>query len=452
MATIELKLSPKTDIQTQLHEVLIRFSHGAKICQRAHTSIKIKKDNWQDAIIDSNKRKVIVPAGIKIPNTRIYDKNKQQLIETKNELERLCNYIQVSFQKSDMEYVKANYNWLQNTIDDFRNPEKNTDEKTLSFCDRFSEFIEMKDVSKHRKDLYKVTYRLLKRYELYKKTILTFDNFDSNTLCEIDSFATKENLLYHNPTYRKILNQVPESRPLKPRGKNTIIDIMKIIRTFTKWSKQFEGKDPFLQYEIGTCVYNETPYYLTIDERNHLYEFDFSYNKHLETQRDIFVFQCLVGCRVSDLKKFTKSNIVDNTLEYIAQKTLGENTVVIRVPLAQTAKDILEKYSDNKGEKLLPFISDQKYNDTIKDLLKLAGIDRMVTTLNPTNREYEQHPIWEVASSHMARRTFIGNLYKKVQDPNLIGSMSGHKEGSKAFARYRAIDDEIKKSAISLID
>jgi hypothetical protein len=52
----------------------------------------------------------------------------------------------------------------------------------------------------------------------------------------------------------------------------------------------------------------------------------------------------------------------------------------------------------------------------------------------------------------MARRTFIGNLYKKVKDPNLVGALSGHKEGSKAFARYRDIDDEIKKDLVSLLD
>ena len=33
----------------------------------------------------------------------------------------------------------------------------------------------------------------------------------------------------------------------------------------------------------------------------------------------------------------------------------------------------------------------------------------------------------------MARRTFIGNIYRKVKDPNLVSALSGHKEGSKAF-------------------
>jgi hypothetical protein len=52
----------------------------------------------------------------------------------------------------------------------------------------------------------------------------------------------------------------------------------------------------------------------------------------------------------------------------------------------------------------------------------------------------------------MARKTFIGNLYSQVQDPNLIGALSGHVEGSKAFARYRHIDEDLKRKTVSLLE
>ena len=52
----------------------------------------------------------------------------------------------------------------------------------------------------------------------------------------------------------------------------------------------------------------------------------------------------------------------------------------------------------------------------------------------------------------MARRTFVGNLYKQVLDPNIVASMSGHAEGSSAFSRYREIDREIKANAVNLLD
>ena len=125
----------------------------------------------------------------------------------------------------------------------------------------------------------------------------------------------------------------------------------------------------------------------------------------------------------------------------------------IEVPLNKTALNILEKY---KGvlctEALLPFIPPQKYNDCIKMIFLICGLTRNVTIWNSTLGREEQHPLYELASSHIARRTFIGNLYKKVQDPNMIGKLSGHVEGSRAFARYRTIDDEMKKKLVSMLE
>ena len=42
-------------------------------------------------------------------------------------------------------------------------------------------------------------------------------------------------------------------------------------------------------------------------------------------------------------------------------------------------------------------------------------------------------------------------MYVKVQDPNIIASMTGHVEGSKAFNRYRKVDNDLKKKIIDLI-
>ena len=87
----------------------------------------------------------------------------------------------------------------------------------------------------------------------------------------------------------------------------------------------------------------------------------------------------------------------------------------------------------------------------IKKILKYVGIDRMVITLDPKTRKDVSKPLYEAATSHTARKTFIGNLYRQVKDPSLIASMSGHSEGSRAFARYRKIDDEMKKELVNLL-
>ena len=131
---------------------------------------------------------------------------------------------------------------------------------------------------------------------------------------------------------------------------------------------------------------------------------------------------------------------------------LDECPVTVRVPLNSKAKTILARYKDYGGAKLFPFISEQKYNVAIKRIFQEVGVDRIVTILDPLTHDEVKRPIYEVASSHLARRTFIGNIYKKVKDPNLVSVLSGHKEGSKAFRRYRDIDEDMKKDLVKLLD
>jgi integrase len=237
------------------------------------------------------------------------------------------------------------------------------------------------------------------------------------------------------------------------RGRNAISGILRKLRAVIIWGNQMEWttNNAFHHYTIPEDIYG-TPYYITIEERNAIFAADLSDSAHLAVQRDIFIFQCLIGCRVGDLMRFTKDNLVGGAIEYVPRKTKEGRPVAVRVPLNATAKEIVERYADVEGDSLLPFISEQKYNVAIKKIFARAGITRKVTIINPTTGEEERRPINEIASSHLARRTFIGNLYKKVKDPNLIGALSGHREGSKAFARYRDIDEDMRKELVDMLE
>ena len=102
--------------------------------------------------------------------------------------------------------------------------------------------------------------------------------------------------------------------------------------------------------------------------------------------------------------------------------------------------------------KLMPHISQQQYNDGIKELLKSLGIYRKVIILDKHTMTKKSVPIYEVISSHNARKTFIASLKKAGNDDSVIASMSGHIKGSKAFGRYYAVDDEQKEAAIKDIE
>ena len=86
------------------------------------------------------------------------------------------------------------------------------------------------------------------------------------------------------------------------------------------------------KYNGKTTEVYGTPYYITIEERDQIADYDLSATPSLEAQRDIFIFQCLIGCRVSDLMAMTPRSIINGAIEYMPQKTKGERPKVVRVP------------------------------------------------------------------------------------------------------------------------
>ena len=233
---------------------------------------------------------------------------------------------------------------------------------------------------------------------------------------------------------------------------NTISTNMTLFRTVCNWVRKqgVTTNDPFFGYEMPKALYG-TPFFLTVQERDQVLSFDLSDDAELAEYRDMFVFQCMVGCRHGDLVTFTPKNIIDGVLEYIPIKTKGKSGAVVRVPLVPKAMAIVDGYCHGEDAPLFPRGYNSKYNEAIRCILKRAGVNRVVTVINPKTRKEEKKPICDVATSHLARRTFIGNLYRQVKDPNLVASMSGHANGSVAFQRYRAIDDDMKKSLVALI-
>ena len=347
---------------------------------------------------------------------------------------------------------------LEQEIDKRLHPERYiVKEHRQTFFEAYDEFIEKRKLSDWRIRASRVVIRALRRYELYaRRTVdstftLDFDKVDPLVLRDFEEFLRNEHTFCDQ--YPEIYAEVPESRTPQPRGQNTINGILTKLRTFFIWANDM-GKtqnNPFRNYSVEECVYG-TPYYISIDERNKIYRTNLARHPRLAQQRDIFVFQCLIGCRVGDLYTLTRENLIGGAVEYIPRKTKDGHPITVRVPLNAIAREILERYNEHPGPALFPLIAEQQYNKAIKRIFLAAGLKRKVTVLNPLTREAEQRPIWEVASSHLARRAFVGNLYKQVKDPNLVGALSGHKEGSRAFARYRAIDDEMRNELVKMLE
>lgn len=454
MATIYQRLSKRVCTETGMAEILIRLRNGKDYDLMAKSGIFVTADNFRNGEIVVNRRKV--------GNDVKYHEEQAQ------KMDALCTYILNLVQTTDKSAI--NTKWFKLVVDKYNHPEKYTAkvEAKKTFYELAEEYLTKKGFSYDHTKAIRVLVRDVARYEGFRKATedkkFSFD-VDKITRSDIEVFLdylrNEKELSEEYPViFKKLLRQYPigvkkGQTKLVTRGDNTIVKLTKKLKAFFVWLYESDKTKnrPFDGIKIGSEKFG-TPYYISISERNEIAEYDLSGSKRLEAQRDIFVFQCFVGCRVGDLVKLTSENIIDGMLVYAPHKTKdeGEQTLQARVPLHPKALALVEKYKgvDAKG-RLFPFISPQKYNDAIKEIFTEVGINRNVVIRNPKTGENEIRPINEIASSHLARRTFVGNAYFKVSDPNIIGKMSGHVESSKAFSRYRKIEDSTLLDVINQI-
>ncbi|MDE6194373.1 MAG: ORF6N domain-containing protein [Muribaculaceae bacterium] len=112
----------------------------------------------------------------------------------------------------------------------------------------------------------------------------------------------------------------------------------------------------------------------------------------------------------------------------------------------------LEKYKDVsfEGDKVLPVISNQKMNDYIKELGKLAGVDTKIriTQYNGYDRIDTLYLRYELLCTHTGRKIFICKALSLGIPPNVVMKWTGHSD-YKSMKPYIDIADSIKVNAMS---
>ena len=446
MATIYKRLSKRVQADTDLTEVLLRLRNGKDYDLNAKSGIFVTPDNFRNGEIIVNRRKVG-------NDVQYHEKQRKKM-------DSLCAFVLQQVTDTQKEYINAD--WFKLQIDKFNHPDKYQPKapEKKSVYQLIEEYLSKKQFSYDHTKAIRVLERDIARFSFDVDTITKADIEDFLDYLRNEYELSKE----YPKQFEKLLTANPVGigrgiQKLEVRGENTIIKLTKKLKAFFVWLNDTDktSNRPFEGIEIGTEKFG-TPYYISIAERNLIADTDLKAkfesldkdaqkamlsNCHcqfntLEQQRDIFVFQCFIGCRVGDLVKLTDKNIVNELvngqeiklLVYTPHKTKDESEVV---------------------QARIPFITPQRYNGAIKAVFTLSGITRSVEVRNPKTGETEIKPINEIASSHLARRTFVGNAYFKVSDPNIIGKMSGHVDGSRAFKRYRKIEDTTLQNVINQI-
>ena len=286
MATITASLSARVDARGK-SEILLRFVSGRDHIYRVRSRLFIQPSRWKDGA-------VVIP--------RLETDEQRALKDVRDKLDALEKFLLDEFSAADPAAVSRR--WLQDAVERFHHPDGSAG---LDVVRLFREFRDSRDISDYRVRHYGVVIRSLERFQEYRGKALTVGGVDASVLQEYREFLTDEYVIARKKRWRALY--ATGERPPEPRGHNTVVDFLKIVRAFYNWLRR-TGRtkaDPFATFEVGSATYG-TPWYITIGEREKLYRTNLRRHPALAAQRDVFVFQCLVGCRVGDLlalKKWT---------------------------------------------------------------------------------------------------------------------------------------------------
>ncbi|MCM4162984.1 MULTISPECIES: tyrosine-type recombinase/integrase [unclassified Arenibacter] len=264
---------------------------------------------------------------------------------------------------------------------------------------------------------YKYNKKLLKMFQEYSKKQLNINKLD---------------LEFYNAFINYCVTVMEHSA-------NTLRRNVGLFKTFMNWAleneytyntdfKKFKSPSPQATQEVA----------LTLDQVKVIFDHDFSNNLKLERVRDLFVFGCATGMRISNYSSVKKEDIINGHIQVVDAKNKTKN---LKIPLNDFSMAILEKYNYE-----LPKISTQKFNKYIKEVFIAAKFNDMVkkttrvgNVVTEVTEEFNQR-----VSSHTARRSFITIMKNKKIPDKVIMEFTGHRS-LEVFNKYYKPNEDDKK-------
>lgn len=215
------------------------------------------------------------------------------------------------------------------------------------------------------------------------------------------------------------------------------------LKTYSKWNNYHRFLNSFIMDAISAGRLHRNPYnwvkierdkaskgiekYLTPEEFRKIRDASLI-SESLQKTRDVFVFQTYTCLSYADLKKFDSRKLsqVKGMKVYCSGRSKTEKGFII--PMLQPALDILDKYNG-----VLPIISNVNYNIHLKELAKVAGIDKPI-------------------SSHWARHTGATLLLNEGVDMRIVSKICGHSSMRITEQVYAKLLDETVVDAISEVN
>lgn len=380
---------PGTNVlNPELTPVILIFSYDAKNRFKCQTDLKVEGTKWDSK---KQKRKDKAPGATSF-NKRLKDL-EENLLEYYNEL--LAN-------SPDITYLQ-----IKEKIQFFvKNGSRPDMEEKTGFFDVFDKYIEANKPE--------VSPRTIQKYNSVKTSLQKFSGlkrkYNNLSFSQIDLnfFDT-----YKTYLLTEVYNQKSGEKGYRD---DTVAKYIENLKNYLLWAldrgyhknRDFQKKKFSVSRKPKQDIVT-----LSMDELRTLYKHDFSNSKKYDNVRDLFCFAAFTGQRWADIERFDKKQIVGDAWIFEAQKT-KKQTIIPFLGYIAPALDILKKH-DFK----LPDISNQKFNDYIKEAAELAELKREVEIKRyQGNKEIViKQPLHKFISMHTGRRTAVSLLLNVAKMP-----------------------------------
>lgn len=405
MATISYYLSSKIDKTLSKSQILLRLVYGNGMALRAKTRIFISPERWKD-------NRIIIP--------RLQTNEQKELLKSQKQLDDLQSIILDAAITIPKEQFSKQ--WLEQVIDKFYFPDKYKliKEKPNTLFEYINEFIKTahlrkdKDtgriLSKNSLQQYLATYKHLQSFATKRKK-KDFDFEDVNTKFYEGFVSYLQGLGFTN---------------------NSIGKHIKVLKTFINEAPiTLKNKADLSKFKVFT----EDIDTVFLDEQELQNLCSCNLTGRLAKVRDWFLLLAWTGCRYSDSEKISNTDIKDGFITFRQQKTNEKVTI----PIHPAVIEVLEKYNYQMPKPL----SNQRFNEYIKEVAKVAGIDQMETITKTVGGilTSTQVPKYSLIGSHTGRRSFCTNMYLRGIPTYTIMAISGHRT-EKSFLKYLRVSKE----------
>lgn len=322
---------------------------------------------------------------------------ENEQLEVNQELNKIKNHILDAFKNENS--LPINNEWLELQLDLYYNPLQKVEIPTnlVQYIDFYINYRKNEVTLTSIKKFNVVKHKLERMQSKFKHTFL-INEIDDSFKNDFVSFQIENGY-----------------------SQNTIQRELVFIKTFCKHAR-FLGLETSSQLDnLRVDKAKAEKIYLTIDEleaiENKVFDSDY-----LDNARDWLIISCYTGQRVSDFLRFTKKMIRVENSKSLLEFTQKKTDKLVTIPLHKKVLQILDKRNGEFPRSL----SDQKYNDYIKEVCKLTGINeltqggKMIDTDKGMRKVSGVYPKYELVTSHIGRRSFASNFYGKIPTSYLI--------------------------------